>query len=46
MQPPQPPEPPLSASMGVEGVDSDSGTLEATGKREAKKSIGVCVIKR
>jgi hypothetical protein len=32
---------PLSASIGVEGEGSDSGTLEVVVKSEAKKSIGV-----
>lgn len=36
----QPGVPPPSASMGVEGVGSASGALEAMEKRVAKKSIG------
>jgi hypothetical protein len=42
MQPPVPPTPdPPSASIGVEGGGSDTGTLEVVVKSEAKKSIVV-----
>jgi len=40
----QPGLPPLLASMGVDGVGSASGVLEAMEKREAKKSIDLCLM--
>jgi hypothetical protein len=46
MQPPVPPLPPRSASMGVEGVVSGSGALEAMEKSVAKKSIDECEVER
>jgi hypothetical protein len=39
----QPPVDPPSASIGVEGEESESGTLEVMVKSEAKKSIVVDV---
>ena len=42
----QPGLPPLLASMGVDGAGSASEVLEAIEKREAKKSIDLCLMKR
>ena len=40
----QPPQVPPSASMGVEGVGSNSGSMEMMEKSEVKESIDVYVV--